>query len=175
MLNDWVDIVTNFARAHEAWLFPLVFLLAFFESLAIVSLLFPATVVMIALGVLIGDIDYPFWLVWLAGSLGAFSGMWVSYNFGGRHKDNVTEMWPFSKRPHLLPHVQKFFHRWGLWAVFASRFLAPFRATIPMIAGAFNVPKRKYQLVNGASSVAWTLLVLSPGAFGMRWLIPLIH
>ncbi len=174
-LHDFTVMVADFAHRHETWIFLLVFVLAFLESLAIIALLFPGTIFIVALSAVAGTIHYPFWLIWIACGSGAFLGMWCSYDFGVLHKDEMDHMWPFSKRPTLLPRVQRFFHKWGLWAVFLCRFLAPFRATIPMISGVLAVAKIRYQLVNALSAAAWSLLVLSPGIFGIHWLLKFIH
>lgn len=173
-LHDFTMMVADFAHRHEHWLLLLLFMIAFLESLAVIAMLFPGTILIVALSTVAGTIDYPFLPIWIATALGAFLGMWGSYDFGTLHKDEMNRLWPFSKKPTLLPRVQSFIHKWGLWAVFFCRFLAPFRATIPMISGAFMVSKWRYQLLNALSAMAWSLLVLSPGTFGAHWLLKFI-
>lgn len=173
-LHDFTMMIADFARHHDHWLLLLIFIISFLESVAIIAMLFPGTILIVALSTVAGTIDYPFWQIWLVTGLGSFLGMWGSYDFGTLHKGEMDRLWPFSKKPTLLPRVQAFFHKWGLWAVFFCRFLAPFRATIPMISGAFAVPKWRYQLLNALSASAWSLLVLSPGTFGAHWLLKFI-
>lgn len=71
-LNEIVHTVTEFTREHEIWALPIIFFLAFGESLAFLSLLLPATVILLGLGALIGESGITFWPVWLAATLGAF-------------------------------------------------------------------------------------------------------
>lgn len=174
-LHDFTVMVTEFAQQHKNWIFLLILVFAFLESLAIVALLFPGTILIVALSAVAGVIHYPFWLIWLACAIGAFLGMWCSYDFGKLHKSEVNRMWPFSKKPTILPRMQRFFHKWGIAALFLCRFLAPFRATIPMMAGVVGVSKRRYQLMNASSAMTWSLLVLSPGVFGVHWLLKFVH
>jgi len=47
-------------RVHEAWAAPVVFALAFGESLAFISLLIPAWAALVGIGVLIGSGDLNF-------------------------------------------------------------------------------------------------------------------
>ena len=101
-LDTVITAITEFTRAHQYWAPVIIFLLAFGESLALVSLLIPATVILVGLSVLIGEAGLSFWLVWLAASLGAFLGDWVSYWIGFRYKLRVYNMWPFTKKPELL-------------------------------------------------------------------------
>lgn len=175
MLQEYADMMTNFVRAHDHWIFLIVFLLAFIESLAVVSFFFPATIVLFGLGVVVGDLSLPFWWVWLATVSGAFIGLWLSYLFGVLHKDNMNTMWPFGKRPTLYPKVEKFFHKWGLGAVLFCRFFEPLRATIPMMSGAFGVKLNRFQVVNLISSMVWAFGVLAPGGLGISWIKHIIH
>ena len=52
-MHDIVQQVTDFVREHAAWAAPVVFVLAFAESLAFISLLVPAWGALVALGALI--------------------------------------------------------------------------------------------------------------------------
>lgn len=54
-LNDVINWVSDVVRQHEGWAIPIIFFLAFGESLAFLSLLLPATVILLALGALIGE------------------------------------------------------------------------------------------------------------------------
>ena len=58
------------------------FLLAFGESLAFISLLLPAWAALVGIGVLIASGDLSFWPVWVAASVGAALGDWLSYWIG---------------------------------------------------------------------------------------------
>lgn len=54
-VQDIIHTITLFVKEHEIWAVPIVFLLAFGESLAFISLLIPATVILLGLGALIGE------------------------------------------------------------------------------------------------------------------------
>ena len=81
-MEAYVDQVIAFARDNAAWAPPIVFALAFGESLAFISLLIPAWGALVALGALIGSSGIEFWPVWVAASLGAALGDWLSYWIG---------------------------------------------------------------------------------------------
>ncbi len=59
-LNEIVTLVTDFTRENEIWALPIIFFLAFGESLAFLSLLLPATVILLGLGALIGESNITF-------------------------------------------------------------------------------------------------------------------
>ena len=91
-LNEIVTLITDFTREHEVWAWPIIFFLAFGESLAFLSLLLPATVILLGLGALIGESEIAFFPIWIAAALGAFFGDWVSYWFGFHYKDKVLSL-----------------------------------------------------------------------------------
>jgi membrane protein DedA with SNARE-associated domain len=81
-LDDYFQALVEFVRVHEAWAAPIVFALAFGESLAFISLLIPAWGALVAIGALIGVSGIDFIPIWIAGSIGAAFGDWLSYWFG---------------------------------------------------------------------------------------------
>src|SRR6266542_2657272 len=93
--NQLVELV----RANEAWAAPIVFALAFGESLAFISLLLPAWGALVAMGVLIGAGEINFWPVWVAASVGAALGDWLSYWIGLKLEKAVYNVWPLSRHP----------------------------------------------------------------------------
>ncbi len=95
--------VIDFVRENQAWAAPIVFLLAFGESLAFLSLMVPGIAALFGIGALMGVSGISFWPVWFAGGVGAALGDWVSYWIGNKFKDDVARMWPLSRYPDLLP------------------------------------------------------------------------
>ena len=102
-LEQYAHQIVEFVRAHEAWAAPVVFVLAFGESLAFISLLLPAWAALVGIGVLIASGNLSFWPVWVAGSIGAALGDWLSYWVGVKLGPPVAHIWPLSRHPELLP------------------------------------------------------------------------
>jgi membrane protein DedA with SNARE-associated domain len=169
--QDLSQQVIDFVRANEAWAAPIVFVLAFGESLAFLSLLFPATVILVGIGALIGASGIDFVPIWLAASVGAALGDWVSYWFGYTFKSTVANMWPLSRQPQLIPRGEAFIRRWGVFAVFIGRFFGPARAAVPLVAGIFGMAFWPFQFANVTSAFLWGAVVLAPGTFGVKYLM----
>ncbi len=163
--------VIEFVRDHQAWAAPVVFLLAFGESLAFLSLMVPGWLALVGIGALLGASGISFWPVWIAGALGAALGDWISYWIGYKFKDDVARMWPLSRYPDLLPSAEKFVATWGVPSIFIGRFFGPLRAFVPLAAGIFEMPYRRFQFANFTSAFVWAAVVLSPGTFGMKMLM----
>ncbi len=78
-----------------------VMLVAFLESLALVGLILPGTVMMAGLGALIGGGEVNFWQAWLAGIVGCLLGDWISFWLGWRFKKPLHR-WSFMKKNRAL-------------------------------------------------------------------------
>jgi membrane protein DedA with SNARE-associated domain len=172
--HDYVEQVIAFVRDNAAWAPPIVFALAFGESLAFISLLIPAWGALVAIGALIGPSGINFWWVWLAGALGAALGDWLSYWVGLKLEYRVVHMWPLSRHPELIPRGEAFMKKWGVPGIFIGRFFGPLRAVVPLIAGIFEMPFWRFQLANVSSALVWAAVLLTLGdgvSTGLRWLL----
>ncbi|MGU3576724.1 DedA family protein [Brucellaceae bacterium C25G] len=172
MLSDFIQTVLNIVEEYSH-LAPLIaFLLSFCESLAFLSLLAPATTILIGMGALIGVAGLDFFTIWFAAAFGAFLGDWISYWLGRRYKTQILNIWPLSKYPDMARKGELFFKRWGTWSVFIGRFWGPLRAVVPLMAGIMNLPLVLFQLANFTSAAIWAFVMLAPGAFtfNARWL-----
>jgi membrane protein DedA with SNARE-associated domain len=159
-MREFVRETVRFVGAHGAWAPPLVFALAFAESLAFLSLLVPAWGALVAIGALLGPSGISFWPVWIAGALGAAAGDWLSYWVGFRYRDQIAHIWPLSKNPELLPRGHRFVERWGVAAVFIGRFSGPLRASVPLVCGVLDMPRPRFQLANFSSAFIWVAFLL---------------
>ncbi|MCW3472983.1 DedA family protein [Limobrevibacterium gyesilva] len=169
MFQSLIHGLIDFVQAHAEWAVPIAFVLSFLKALAFVTMVVPGITVMLAIGTLIGASGIDFVPVWLAVSLGAGLGDWVSYAIGFRIKDRARHVWPLSRHPDLLPRGERFFRRWGAMSVVLCRFFSPLRATIPLLCGIFEMPWGVFQLANWFSAFLWALVLLAPGSLLGGW------
>ena len=162
-IDSYFHQIVEFVRVHEAWAAPIVFWLAFGESLAFISLLIPAWGALVAIGYLIGPSGISFWPVWIAGSLGAACGDWLSYWVGVKLGPPVAHVWPLSRHPELLPRGERFMKRWGIPGIFIGRFFGPLRAAVPLVAGILAMPYWQFQIANFTSAFVWAAVLLELG------------
>jgi len=165
--------IIDFVRAHQAWATPIAFVLAFGESLAFISLLLPAWAALIGMGALITAGEINFWPIWIAASIGAALGDWLSYWIGKKLEHTVQHIWPLSRHPELIPKGEAFVKRWGALAIVIGRFFGPLRASVPLVAGIFQMPFWRFQIANFASAFLWAAMLLTLGDFVskfIRWI-----
>lgn len=173
--DSFTTPVIDFVRDHQAWAAPIVAALAFGESLAVLSLLIPATVILLGIGALLGAAGIgltsaEFWIIWAAGALGAFLGDWVSYEFARAVGGQARGRWPLNRQPGLVLRAEAYMTRFGVWGVFLGRFFGPLRALVPLVAGMFEMARLPFQAANLASAAIWSFIVLAPGAGLLAWL-----
>ena len=162
-LHDIVQQTIDFVRLHAQWAPPIVFVLAFAESLAFISLLVPAWGALVAMGALIKSGGLEFWPVWVAGALGAACGDWLSYWVGLKLERGVANIWPLSRHPDLIPRGEAFVKKWGVLGIFIGRFFGPLRASVPLVAGIFEMPYWRFQFANFFSAFVWAAVLLTIG------------
>ena len=158
-----VQQTVDFVRHNQAWAVPVVFALAFGESLAFISLLIPAGGALVAIGALIGSSGIKFWPIWVSASLGAAFGDWLSYWIGLKLEHTVANIWPLSRHPDLIPRGETFMKKWGVPGIFIGRFFGPLRAVVPLIAGIFEMPFWRFQAANFSSAFVWAATLLTIG------------
>ena len=124
-----LDIVTamllDVIRAHQSWAPFIVGALAFAESLAVVSLLVPSTVLLLGIGALVGANGLEFWPVWLGAAISAILGDWLSYAIGYWFKHAGFDIWPLSSDKHLSARGEQFFVKWRAWGVLPGALQGP--------------------------------------------------
>lgn len=162
-MGDHVHALVEFIRLHAEWTGPIIFLVAFGESFAFVSLLVPGTAIMVAAGTLVHDGTVPVVPLLVGGIVGATLGDGISYWLGLRFGHLVPGMWPFRTRPELLTNGHRFFEKHGGKSVFIGRFFGPVRAVIPLIAGMMEMPAGRFWLANILSGLIWAPILLVPG------------
>ena len=159
-IEAYAQQIIDFVRVHQAWAAPVVFMLAFGESLAFISLLLPAWAALVSMGALIAAGELNFWPIWIAASIGAALGDWLSYWVGQKLEYRVQHIWPLSRHPDLIPKGEAFVKKWGILAIFIGRFFGPLRASVPLVAGIFEMPYWRFQFANFTSAFVWAGVLL---------------
>lgn len=155
-LIDWLEANPGLAGFAT-------FLISIAESLAFVGLLIPGTIVMGAIGTLIGAGILPGIPITLWAIAGAIVGDGLSYWLGHHYHGHIREMWPFRSYPSFLQKGEAFFHKHGGKSIFLGRFIGPVRPMIPVIAGMLNMSPMHFTIANVLSAIAWAPAYMLPG------------
>jgi membrane protein DedA with SNARE-associated domain len=155
-LLEWI-------AANPGWAGLVLFLVAFFESLAVVGLVMPGAALMFGAGALMGTGHIDFWSGASWAIAGAIAGDGVSFWLGRHFGTRLAGVWPFRKNPLLLERGVHFFRMHGGKSVLLGRFVGPIRPVIPAVAGMLEMPPLRFFLVNVFSACLWAPAYLLPG------------
>ena len=155
-LLDWVAL-------NQTWAGLAVFALSIAESLLIIGLFIPGTIVMFGVGALVATGVLNLWetLAWAA--LGAVVGDGISFWIGYYYKDRLRNMWPLRRFPGLVSRGEGFFLKHGGKSVLFGRFVGPVRPVIPTIAGMMGMSPARFTVVNVVSALIWAPAYILPG------------
>lgn len=162
-MTEFIQDMLAWIAANPEWAYLLIFSVAMFESLALVGMLVPGAVMMVAAGPPIAAGVLSFWPVMLWAIFGAVVGDGVSYWLGHHYRERLKEMWPFSRYPDSMARGERFFEEYGGKSVAFGRFVGPVRAVIPVVAGMMGMEPKKFYAANILSAVAWAPAYIVPG------------
>ena len=162
-MDDVAQPLLDFVQAHSDWAALVMFITAFGESFAFISLLFPGSTVLIAAGTLLTAGALPYVPILAGAVLGAVLGDSVSYWLGRSFGGGIGRLWPFSRHPDVLPRGILFFERHGGKSVFIGRFFGPIRAVIPLAAGIMQMPRGRFWFANVTSALVWAPMLMLIG------------
>ena len=119
--------IMEFLQANPAWITSSMFLLTFGESIVILGLFIPASLVMPGIGALaaavgIGPVEIMFYA-----SLGMIIGDTVSYAIGLIIGTRI-ETWVPNQYQKQLHQAKQFMNKYGILSVALGRFLGPLRS-----------------------------------------------
>ncbi len=153
----------NWLAEHTVLAAVFIFLIAFAESLLIVGLLVPGTILMFGVGTLVGAGALQFWDTIIIAFFGAVCGDAVSFLIGKHYHHHVVKLWPFKDNPDYLQKGEKFFHKHGGKSILFGRFVGPVRPIIPAVAGMMDMSQSYFFFVNVLSAAGWAPFYLIPG------------
>lgn len=162
-MQAYIDQISLFIEANQAWAGLVVFLLTLGESMIVIGIMIPATALLLFTGGLVGAGTLPVAPILIWGILGAIVGDAVSF-WLGRWIGPTILRWQILKRHRsTVARARLFFYRYGFLSIFFGRFLGPIRSTIPTVAGVMGMGQWRFQLANSLSAIIWVPMMLLPG------------
>jgi len=163
MLLSAQHFITSYFHTHPYASIVITLLIALIESLPVLGTIVPGSVMMTAIGALIGSGLVAGVPTIIAATLGAFIGDCIGFALGVRYKNNYRNMWPFKKYPVWMDKSEAFFAKHGGKSIIVGRFIGPARSTVPMVAGLLKVSWPRFVMAAVPSAFMWALAYMLPG------------
>jgi membrane protein DedA with SNARE-associated domain/membrane-associated phospholipid phosphatase len=161
----YINALLAFITHHPGLAYGAIFLVSLSESLALVGLIVPGTVIMFGVGAIVATGSLGLKTVLLLAAAGAIAGDGISYWLGHHYQQRLIRIWPFSHYPGMIRKGEAFFHRHGGKSVFFGRFVGPVRPVIPVVAGMLGMGPVHFGVVNVLSAIGWAFAYILPGVF----------
>jgi membrane protein DedA with SNARE-associated domain len=140
---------------------PGIFLLMVPESACIPI---PSEATMLFAGFNVSEGEYSLFAAVAVGSIANLVGSWIAYAVGYYGRIEVLERYKvFHIKPEQLARTERWFERWGSWAVFFSRMLPIVRTFISLPAGVARMPFWRFSILTLAGCVPWILMLTLVG------------
>jgi membrane protein DedA with SNARE-associated domain len=145
-----------------------VFLLMILESACIPV---PSEAIMLYGGFLVSQGDESLFLIVAAGVLGNVIGSWIAYWVGLYKGREWALRWHWLHiTPKRLDSADRWFARYGDWAVLLSRCLPIIRTFISLPAGIARMPFWRFTILTLVGCIPWVLMLALAGrAVGDNW------
>jgi membrane protein DedA with SNARE-associated domain len=145
-----------------------VFLLMILESACIPV---PSEAIMLYGGFLVSQGDESLFLIVAAGVLGNVIGSWIAYWVGFAKGREWALRWHWLHiTPKRLDSADRWFARYGDWAVLISRCLPIIRTFISLPAGVARMPFWRFTILTLVGCIPWVLMLAVAGrAVGDNW------
>ena len=160
-----VNFATDVVGSYGVWA---VFLLMILESACIPV---PSEAIMVFGGFLAGQGKVGFWPVVIAGVAGNLVGSWIAYWVGATKGRVWALRWHWLHiTPARLDAADRWFQKYGDWAVLISRCLPIIRTFISLPAGVARMPFWRFSVLTLIGCIPWCLLLAYAGlAVGDNW------
>ena len=132
----------------------------------------PSEATMLFAGFNVHNGEYSLFAATAAGVLGNLVGSWIAYAVGYFGRIELLERhgrW-LHVRKSSLDRAERWFERWGGWAVFFSRMLPIVRTFISLPAGVARMPFWRFTLLTLLGCIPWVFMLTFIGQqVGSQW------
>ena len=115
------ESLSQLLAAHPAYFALVLGLVAFVESFAILGIVVPGVAILAVAAFVAGAGAFPLWACLLCTFLGAVLGDGCSFLIGRYFKQNIRNIWPFSRHSDWIERGERFFIRYGVASVVIGR------------------------------------------------------
>lgn len=161
--NALITAITDWLASHQGFAALLVFLLGFAESIVLIAILVPSSVLLAGIGASYAASGGALELLWLAGASGALAGDATSFAMGHYLRDDAARTWPFRRYPELTRRGRQVFERWGWFALVVGKFAFGVRPFVALTAGIVEMPLGNFLIASLMSCILWAGAALGFG------------
>ncbi len=168
-MESWLQDIFRWLPSGGPY-YTLIFFISLLESLALVGLFMPGSVLIVFAGFLAAHGKGAYLPLVIAATLGAILGDLISFWLGARMAPSLLIRPSFKKRIDLFHKSQVFFIEHGGKSVLLGRFFGPLRPFIPFVAGSSHMNPKAFTAFVLLAGPLWGMAYPGIGYFfGSSW------
>lgn len=160
---DRLQLALAWVAAHPFWTLVVIFLCCTGESIVVLGVLIPTTLVLLAAGALVAHGALEFWPAVAAAVTGAVCGDAINFWVGRRWGDRALESHYARRYAEAIARSRRLFERHGAKALVLARFIGLVRPFIAAIAGAYRMRVARFLAVEFAAGFVWAAPLIALG------------
>lgn len=164
MIEQFVSTVTGLAAHHSMVAYALVGLFAAVETVPVIGLAMPGSMLIVAISALVPYGSLLIWPLVVAATVGAIIGDGIAFWLGRHFQDDILALRPFRRHPQLVAQAKAQLGRHGGKTVIVARFIPWMRALVPVVAGTLGMQPWRFYAFNIASAIIWAPIHVFIGA-----------
>ncbi|MGL4240444.1 MAG: DedA family protein [Beijerinckiaceae bacterium] len=155
-------------RANAAYAPLILFGVMLLEGIILTTFIFSGVVFVLAAGILIKLEALSYAHVFLAVVAGFWVGDTINYHLAQKGERWFRGLSVVRARPGMLEWAEAFIGKWGLAAIFLSRFMGPSRTFVTFLAGALRMPPASFHMATILATLLLTAGLLNAGMAGVE-------
>jgi undecaprenyl-diphosphatase len=162
-LIEYLQSVLAWVAQHTMLALAVVFFCCIGESIIVLGVLIPTTVVLCGAGALVALGTLPFWTVAGLAVAGAVIGDGINFWIGRRWGNRALESHYAQRYQEPIAQSRRLFERHGAKALVLARFIGLVRPFIAAIAGAYGMSPLRFVLVELFAGALWAIPLVALG------------
>jgi len=158
-----ITTITNLLQQHPEYGMIFAFSLALIESLPFIGSFFPGMLTMPIIGWLMASHRIPPFTTFTLIIIGAMIGDYIGFFLGVFCKDIVKKLAERYRITEWFTTGELFVEKYGPMSIVIGRFFGPFRSSVPLFAGIFDMNRFHFSLAALPSVTLWAIVHLAPG------------
>lgn len=164
---DWLQPLLDWVSRHPNWTLAFVYAGCTGESILLLGVLIPTTVVLVAAGAFVALGSLEFWPVVAAAMAGAVTGDSINFWIGRHYGERALQSRFAQRYAEAIERSRELFRRHGAKALIFARFVGLVRPFIAAIAGGYRMPVWRFLAVELFGAFVWAAPLIVVGlAFG---------
>jgi membrane protein DedA with SNARE-associated domain len=162
-LIDKLQLVIGWVAEHPGWTLAAVFLCCTGESILVLGMLIPTTLVLLLAGAFVANGALEFTPVVAAAVAGAVFGDGINFWVGRRWGERALESHYAQRYQEPIARSRRLFERHGAKALIVARFIGLVRPFVAAIAGAYKMSIPRFLGIEVFASVGWATPLIALG------------